>query len=321
MEVYQLRYFIAVAETANFTKAAERSFISQPSLSQQILNLEEEVDQKLFHRLGRKVALTDAGQILLEHAYRIVTEVENATRELKEDPEQGYRVSVGIIPTVAHFFLPAVVAHCRTNEVRLTLTSYESFRAEIVTAILDGEIDLGLVSLPVDEKRLVATPLFTESLLLGLSSEHPLAAAKEVHVADLRGQNFIMLGDASSLTSQVQRLLGDLDFEPRIMHRAAQISTVKSLTALGLGVSILPRSARTANDPAGLVYRKFSGVAPTRTISLIRHYRRHLGRGAQMFADAARAVIGPLHAGANESLSNPIVTSVTAPKPTRPRRA
>lgn len=309
MEVYQLRYFIAVAETANFTKAAARSFISQPSLSQQILNLEAEVDQKLFHRLGRKVALTDAGRILLGHAYRIVTEVENATRELKEDPEQGYRVSVGIIPTVAHFFLPAVVAHCRANDVRLTLTSFERFRTEIVDAVLEGEIDLGLVSLPIDEKRLIAVPLFTEPLLLGLSAENPLATAKEVHVADLRGQIFIMLGDASSLTSQVQRLLGDLDFEPRILHRAAQISTVKSLTAMGLGVSILPRSARTANDPAGLVYRKFAGVSPTRTIALIRHYRRHLGRGAQMFADAARSVVGPLHDAASASLVNNIPIS------------
>lgn len=309
MEVYQLRYFVAVAETSNFTKAAARSFVSQPSLSQQILNLEEEIGKKLFHRLGRKVALTDAGQTLLEHAYRIITEVENATRELKEDPSLGYHVSVGIVPTVAHFFLPAVVAHCRANEIRLNLTSYENFRPDVVNAVLDGEIDLGMISLPIDEPRLVSTTLFSEPLLLGLSADHPLARAEKVNIADLRGETFIMLGDSSSLTRHVQRLLGDLDFEPRVAHRAAQLSTVKALTAMGMGVSILPRSARTANDPAGLVYRKFSDVVPTREIALIRHYRRHLGRGAQMFTEAAHAVVGPLHDVAIATLVNNIPIS------------
>lgn len=294
MEIYQLRYFVAVAETANFTKAAERCFVSQPSLSQQILNLEAEVGQKLFHRLGRKVALTEPGQVLLDHARRILMEADNALRELKSDPVQGHRVSVGIIPTVAHFFLPAVVAHCRANDVRLLLHSYENFRPNVVDAVLEGEIDLGLVSLPLNEPRLVTTPLFSEPLLLAMSADHPLAGAAEIKFTDLREQDFIMLGDASSLTTHVQRLIGDHDFEPRVTHRAAQLSTVKSLTAMGLGISILPRSARTANDPAGLVYRKFAGPPPMREIALIRHYRRHLGRGAQIFTEAAHAVVGPL---------------------------
>lgn len=296
MEIYQLRYFVAVAETENFTRAAVRCFISQPSLSQQILNLEEELGQKLFHRLGRKVTLTTAGEQLLERAHRIIAETDDALRELKEDPAQGHRVSVGVIPTVAHFFLPAVLAYCRANEVRLQLNSREDFRPTLVQAVLDGEIDLGVVSMPVNEPRIETSLLFTEPLLLAVSANHPLASAASVTLEDLREQDFVMLGTGSSTATLVQRLLGDHDFEPRIAHRVAQLSTAKALTALGVGISVLPRSARTANDPAGLVYRKFSGQVPMREISLIRHYRHHHTKGAKLFTDAAHAVVGPMQA-------------------------
>jgi LysR family hydrogen peroxide-inducible transcriptional activator len=107
MDIYQLRYFVAVAESGNFTKAATRANISQPSLSQQILNLEAELNQPLFHRLGRRVTLTDAGHLLLARARRIIAETDDTIRELREDPGFGHRVSVGAIPTVAHFFLHA----------------------------------------------------------------------------------------------------------------------------------------------------------------------------------------------------------------------
>lgn len=311
MEIYQLRYFVAVAETANFTKAAARCFVSQPSLSQQIINLETEVGQALFHRLGRSVALTDAGKVLLEHAYRIISEADNALRLLKEDPSRGYPVAVGAIPTVAHFFYPAVVAHCRSNEIRLNLSTAENFRPQILHAVLEGEIDVGIVSLPLHEPRIVAEPLFSEPLLLALSANHPLATAEQVTFPDLREENFISLGDASSLAAQVRRITGDYDFEPRIVHRCAQLATLKTLTALGLGISILPRSARSPNDPAGLVYRKFSGVSPVREIALVSHYRRHATRGTELFVAAAHAVVGPMQ----------VPTATTPPfRPTERRR-
>ena len=106
MEIYQLRYFLAVAETGNFTKAAGRVFVSQPSLSQQILNLEEELGQKLFHRMGRKAVLTDAGLKLLESSRRILADVDQTLQELKESTGLGPKVKVGALQTVAHFFFP-----------------------------------------------------------------------------------------------------------------------------------------------------------------------------------------------------------------------
>src|SRR5881394_3204121 len=113
MELNQVRYFVAVAETGNFTRAAERAHVTQPSLSQQILNLEKEVGHKLFHRLGRKAVLTEAGTAFLERARRILFEVENASKELSDHPSLGRRITVGAVQTVMPYLLAPFIAQLR----------------------------------------------------------------------------------------------------------------------------------------------------------------------------------------------------------------
>ncbi len=294
MELYQLRYFLAVAETGNFTKAAQRSFISQPSLSQQILNLEEEFGQPLFHRLGRKAVLTEAGKTLMEGARRILGDVDQTLQELKESTGQGPKVTVGAIPTVAPFFFPAILAYCRATDTSLNLQTQEDFRRPLAEAVLDGQLDWALISLPFNEPRLHIEKLYSEPLWVAMSASHRLSQAEQLTFESLRDEQFILLGEASTLTLQIQRFCGDHDFEPRISHRCAQLATAKSLTAMGLGVTVLPKSARSATDPEGLIFRKFTGpVQPSRDIALVRHRRRHLGKGALLFAELARAVVGP----------------------------
>jgi LysR family transcriptional regulator, hydrogen peroxide-inducible genes activator len=292
MEFYQLRYFLAVADLGNFTKAAEKCHVSQPSLSQQILNLEEELGQKLFHRLGRAVSLTDHGKILAENGRQILSDVDSVVREIKQDSTLPH-VAVGAVPTVASFFLPAVLAYCRETGVHLDLTAREDLYSAIIELVADGELDWGLVTLPVHDARLVAETLYAEPLLLAVGASHPLAQKPVIHADDLRDQTFVMLGDGSSLSAQIRQFCGDNDFDPHIGFRCAQVATVKIFTALGLGVTILPQSARSATDPAGLVFKKFAGRGPSREIGLVHHRRRHLSRGARLFADAARAVVGP----------------------------
>lgn len=294
MELYQLRYFLAVAETGNFTKAAQRAFISQPSLSQQILNLEEEFGQPLFHRLGRKAVLTEAGKTLMEGARRILGDVDATLQELKENTSQGPKVLVGAIPTVAPFFFPAVLAYCRATDVALNIQTHEDFRRPLAEAVLDGQLDWALISLPFNEPRLHVEKLYSEPLWVAMSAAHRLARAENLTFESLRDEQFILLGEASTLTLQIQRFCGDHDFEPRIAHRCGQLATAKSLTAMGLGVTVLPKSARSATDPEGLIFRKFTGpVQPSRDIALVRHRRRHMGKGVQLFADIAKAVVGP----------------------------
>src|SRR5271170_1203404 len=113
MELHQLRYLVAVAETGSFTRASERNHISQPSLSQQILKLERELGHKLFHRLGRRAVPTEAGVALLERARRILKEVDDATRDLRDDADAMRRINVGASSTIAPYLLPRLLTRCR----------------------------------------------------------------------------------------------------------------------------------------------------------------------------------------------------------------
>src|SRR3954465_545540 len=128
MELHQLRYFVAVAETENFTRAAERTHVSQPSLSQQISKLEGEVGHKLFHRLGRKAVLTEAGTAFLDRARRILFEVENAAKELGDHPSLGRRITVGAVQTVMPYLIAPLIAQVARDLPNLTVDAREDFR-------------------------------------------------------------------------------------------------------------------------------------------------------------------------------------------------
>src|SRR5262245_59177140 len=145
MEMHQLRYFVAVAETASFTRAAERSHVTQPSLSQQISKLESEVGHKLFHRLGRKAVLTEAGAAFLERARRILFEVENAAKELSDHPSLGRRIVVGAVQTVMPYLITPLIAQLRESHPNLHIDAQEDFRANLVRAVVEGELDLAVV--------------------------------------------------------------------------------------------------------------------------------------------------------------------------------
>src|SRR6185436_17047194 len=137
MELNQLRYAVAIADTGNFTRAAERSHVTQPSLSQQILKLENEVGHKLFHRLGRKAVLTEAGTAFLDRARRILFEVENAAKELSDHPSLGRRITVGAVQTVMPYLLTPFIAQVRESHPNLQIDGREDFRANLVRGVVE----------------------------------------------------------------------------------------------------------------------------------------------------------------------------------------
>lgn len=283
MELAQLRYAVAVAETGNFTRAAERAHISQPSLSQQILNLEKEVGHKLFHRLGRKAVLTEAGATFLERARRILFEVENAAKELSDHPSLDRRITVGAVPTIMPYLIAPSIAECRVRHPNLLIHAREDFRPSLVQAVVEGELDLAVVTLPVKDPRLSIEPLLTEPLLLVVGQQHPFASRREIDIVDLAEETFVSMGNSSTLATQIRGFFGDHKFEPRIGYRCAQVATLKLFVSMGLAISILPQSAHTHEDDGSLIYLHLSGTAPTREIAIIRHQQRYQSRGAEQF--------------------------------------
>ncbi|HXA14541.1 MAG TPA: LysR family transcriptional regulator [Opitutaceae bacterium] len=294
MELHQLRYLVTIAETGNFTRAAERNHISQPSLSQQIIKLERELGHKLFHRLGRRAVPTEIGGVFLERARRILAEVDDTLRELRDDPHATRRIMVGATPTIAPYLLPRLLARCREAHPNLQVQTQENFRNPLVRAVVEGELDLVISSLPVSDPRLHVEPIYSEPLLLVVGKKHRLASKPRVTPVDLVDEVFILPGDGSSLAQQIQRFCGDNDFEPHIGHRCAQIATVKALVALGAGISILPLMARAPEDTESLAYRDLAGQAPKREVAVLRHLQRYQSRGAEQFLAILRETLASL---------------------------
>lgn len=273
MEIQQLRYLVAVAETGNFTRAAERSNVTQPSLSQQIINLEQEVGHKLFHRLGRKAVLTEAGATFLDRARRILFEVDNAGRELRDHRSLERKITVGAVQTVMPYLVVPLLARAKKELPNLAVDAVEDFRAELVRAVVDGELDLAVVPLPVDDHRLSIEPILTEPLLLVVGKDHPIAQRSEISITEIAEENFISMGSSSTLGEQIRVFFGGMNFTPRIGYRCAQVRTVKQLVSMGLGISILPQIARQPHDK-DLVYLRLTGSEPTRELAAALHDAR-----------------------------------------------
>jgi len=288
MELHQLRYMVAVAETGNFTRASERCHITQPSLSQQILNLEKEVGHKLFHRLGRKAVLTEAGMTFLDRARLILFDVEDAIKVLKDSPSLDRLITVGAVPTIAPYLLAPLIQRCRETHPNLVVHLREDFRSDLIRGVLEGELDLAVVTLPIKDHRLSIEPLLTEPLLLVVGKGHPLSGRSEVTANDLADETFVTMGDSSTLAAQIRSFCGDHNFSPKIGYRCAQVATLKLFVAMGAGISILPQVARLPADRDTLSYLRLAGSTPTREIGVIRHLQRYQSRGAEQFLSLLR---------------------------------
>src|SRR3954469_9129630 len=197
MEIHQLRYFVAVAETGSFTRAAEREGVTQPTLSEQILRLESKkhgLNRRLFDRLGRKVVLTDAGNELLGHAQGILAAVKEAERAVRDSAEGG-SLRVGAIPTIAPFLLPGTVTRFRKAQPTVQLPLKQDLTERLLACLRAGELDVAIMAMPVPDDRLHAEKLFTEPLVVALPPKHRLAAKTEVRLGDVMDEPFILLDD------------------------------------------------------------------------------------------------------------------------------
>lgn len=288
MELNQLKYFLAVAEAGNFTRAAIRSEITQPSLSQQIIKLERELGHRLFHRLGRKAVLTEAGAVFIDRARRILFEVEDATKELSDSPSLERKITVGAIQTLAPYVLPNLIKTSRKRFPNLQVIIREDFKSHLIRDILAGELDLALMATPVEDPSIQVEILWKEPLVLAVPKGHPLADKKRVTGADLAQETFILMGSSSSLTDHIRQFCGDYHFEPKIGSRCAQVATVKALVAIGVGISILPEGAEAPEDRDSLVYISLADAAPIREIAVLRHMQRYQSRGAEQFLSVLR---------------------------------
>ncbi len=290
MELHQLRYFVAVAQLGNFTRAAEKCFVAQPSLSQQIIKLERELGGPVFDRTARKVRLTDRGRTLYDRAVEILSSVELAKKALSEDGGAG-RLSVGAIPTVAPYLLPPLLKYFVRRFPKAEVKVFENLTEHTVQACLDGEIDVGLLAMPIVDERLVVEPLFTEELLLTMAPGHPMAKKRRLVMEDISQEKFVLLSETHCLGEQVVRFCHQQACQPVVSCHSAQLLTVQELVAMGHGVSLIPRMAVDADKSQRCKYRSLTGNKPVRTIALIWRKDRSQSYLVTRFIEAVRNTV------------------------------
>ncbi|TVQ87728.1 MAG: hydrogen peroxide-inducible genes activator [Chromatiaceae bacterium] len=295
MNLRELQYILAVAETRHFGRAAERCFVSQPTLSGQIKKLEQELGVILFERGNRAVEVTTIGRLILQHA-RLLMEQANAIEQVArahQDPLAG-PLRLGAIPTLSPYLMPLILVPLRERYPQLKLVLIEEMTDALLRRLLAHELDAALLATPVPEPELTSLPLFDEPFWLAHPRAHPLADKAEISEADLASIDLLLLSEGHCLSHQVMEVCR-LAERPRDGEmadlRAASLETLLQLVAAGFGCTLVPALAIRVGmlGDSTVVIRPLHLAAAYRRIALV--WRRSFPRQA-----ALQAVAAVLHA-------------------------
>jgi LysR family hydrogen peroxide-inducible transcriptional activator len=255
MELHQLRYFCAVAETGSFSRAAEQSHVAQPSLSQQIIKLEEELGARLFDRLGRSVRLTELGKTFLPRARAVLRELEAAKGDVAERKEfVGGPITIGVIPTVGPYFLPRILTSFSLKFPQVRLTVVEEITPILLDRLRAGTIDVAVLALPIRGHEFETSPLLTERLFAALPKKHRLAKRNTLSLKDLRTEPFLLLRDGHCFRDTAVAACDRARLHPQIVFESGQFSSLLSMVGAGMGVSIVPEMAIERKSPCRYVH-------------------------------------------------------------------
>jgi DNA-binding transcriptional LysR family regulator len=267
MELRHLTYFIAVAEELHFGRAAKRLNISQPPLSQQIRQLEEEIGVRLFNRTKRRVEITPAGAAFLAEARRIMAMSEEAVRRtIRADKGEIGRLAMGYIGSANYSVLPQVVREFRKRfqDVELFLTEMNT--SHQIEALRDGRIQVGFLRPPqgIEDEGLAVEPVFREPLMAAMPRNHPLQGETSLPLRLLAKESFIMIPRqrGPGFFDYIIALCQQEGFSPYIVLEASQFHTIIGLVAAGIGIAVMPASMQRSGFE-GVVFRTIAGGAET----------------------------------------------------------
>jgi DNA-binding transcriptional LysR family regulator len=291
MELHQLTYFVAVARHLHFTRAATELHVAQPSVSQQIRKLETELGTQLFHRMGRAVSLTPAGELLVPWAQRVLADVDQARVEIQElaGLRRG-RLAVGATPSISTILLPPALGafHARYPGVMLMLR--EAGSRDLVRLLEQGELDLAVIILPVRHPILDTTPILDEELVLAVPPGHELAGRDAVAVAELGDVPLVMFRVGYDLRDTTLAAFRRAGFEPTIALEGGEMDSVLRLVGAGLGVAIVPRLVVEPGGP--VVGVRLRSPRLSRTVALANRRDRPLSRAAREFTAVVKQLAG-----------------------------
>ncbi|GIO68630.1 LysR family transcriptional regulator [Paenibacillus sp. JTLBN-2024] len=243
MDIRQLQYFMEVARLQSFTKAAETLYITQPTISKTIRNIEEELGVTLFDRSGKKVVLTDAGRIIYEQAQPIVKSFQSLSSELGDlkNLKKGH-IRLGLPPMVGSSFFPEVIGQFHQKYPQVTMQIFEDGAKKVEVDVESGLLDIGVVVLPTDDALFHSFSFVRENLMLLVHPSHRLADRECARLIDLAEENFVLFREDFALHDRIITECVKVGFQPHIVYESSQWDLISGMVAANLGIALLPET-------------------------------------------------------------------------------
>lgn len=282
VEIRHLHYFMAVCEALHFTKAAEKLGISQPTLSQQIRVLEDELGMPLFDRIGKKIVVTEAGSLLFSYATEMLTTLQNVKDAINDLQElQRGQISVGIMPSDLDYRITQLVIdfHQKFPKVKLKILA----SIDIMRQVLENEVDIGIGTNVEPDDRLVIIPLRREEYVLTVSQEHPLANQTAITIAELKGLPMVMYPEGFFGREIVEEAVKKHGFQLHSILETSSVTSIMNLVRANIGATVQPyHLIQQINDPT-LCSIRISDGAPSRSLSIIYRVDRYVSQATTAF--------------------------------------
>lgn len=297
MELRQLQYALQIAAEKNFSRAAEKLHIAQPSLSQQLSKLEKELGVLLFQRSTNSVELTHAGAAFMEKAQAILDMVGQLQKEMEDISQMKKgKLAVGCLPITGSYLLPRVLPSFQEQYPSIEVVLVEETSATLEQLASVGQTDISLLTLPIGEAALEYETLLEEEIVLAVPPQHPLAleassAPQPVEFARLADEPFIVLKKGQGFRHISVELCRSHGFEPRIVFESSNIETVQSLVAAGMGIAFVPQMIALGHGtPFRPVHLPLAG-RPFRTLVVAYRKGRYMSKASEAFMKVLKAVM------------------------------
>ncbi len=302
MNLRALEYFVAVADHRHFGRAAEACHVSQPTLSMQIKKLETQLGVQLLERNPQGVTLTATGALILDRARTVLRDIDDIVDLAREEADpQRATLRIGLFPTLAPYLLPHVVPTVRRRFPQLELLLTEAKTEAVVELLRRGDLDAGVLALPIDADELESAVLFEEDFLLAVPSGHRLAETTGPVAAEvLANESVLLLEDGHCLRDQALAVCQIAGAEEYSDFRSTSLETLRQMVAAGVGITLLPRLAVSPPVPPSEAIEliEFADPVPARTIAMFWRksgaHREFLPQLAQLFADLPPGLVTPV---------------------------
>lgn len=294
MNIRELEYLVAVDEERHFHRAAERCFVSQPTLSGQLKKLEQELGVLLVERNNRQVSMTGAGQAVVKHARSVLAEINTIKNVAKyyQDPMVG-DVNVGIIPTIAPYLLPIIMPHLNKHFPQFKIWLYEYQTHILMEKLQKAELDFLILALPIEKHEFEELDLFREPFRLAVKKDHNLAKMKHINLGDIAQEKLLLLEEGHCLRGHILDVCLLAGVKEQGQYHATSLETLRHMVGEGMGMTLMPELAVPAKvrKTDEIRYIEFSDPKPNRRIGLVYRKNNYREEAFNKIAEVIKSIL------------------------------